>query len=299
MSSKYLHLQLCVLLLIATTVVLWRPVSSDKILALTFFSSKSHKITYMKLIEELAKRGHEITVVSSQKPFKVLPNIKEVYTYDFDKELHEKYDMIEMKESNTQLNPFLLVPGYVTLCNKIYDKPDIKNLLKQKFDLIFLMPVFNDCSLGLVHKLGAPFVMFAPTSVPSFLANKIGNSFPTSFVPNTFLGYSDEMTFSQRFVNFGVDLMIESILRFYYEPAMTEVYRDKLNDPKIPPVRNILANASLILSNGHFAVSGPKPYLPDIVDVGGIHSNPPKPLPQVQLISYIQLKIMASLAQIA
>jgi glucuronosyltransferase len=239
------------------------------------------KLTYMKLVEELASRGHQITMLSSQKPFEVIPNVKEIFTYDFEKAMEQKFDLVKMKESGQIVNPFGMVPEYVRVCEIVYDRPEIQALMREKFDLILMQPVFNDCAYGVVHKIKAPLVLFAPTSVAGFLVNKVGGYFPTSFVPNIFLGYSDEMTFVQRFINFGTNLAIESVLRLYYEPAMTDVYRRKLNDPNIPDVREIAGNASLILSNGHFSLSGPKPFLPDVVDVGGIHSVPAKPLPKV------------------
>lgn len=46
-------------------------------------------------------------------------------------------------------------------------------------------------------------------------------------------------------------------------------------------VSEILGNASLVLSNGHFSITSPKPYYPDFIDVGGIHSRPAKPIPKV------------------
>lgn len=45
----------------------------------------------------------------------------------------------------------------------------------------------------------------------------------------------------------------------------------------------ILANTSLILSNDYFSITEPKPYYPDVIDVGGIHSRPAKPVPKVSI----------------
>jgi len=256
------------------------PVSSERILVLAFFSSQSHKITYMKLLEELASRGHEIAVISSQKPLKQVPNIKEIFTFDFEESMGGNFDQMKMKEEGRQLNPFAIMPHTIATCEKIYQMPEVQAVMKESFDLIF-MQAFNDCAYGVVHKIGAPFVIFVQISIPSYLANTVGNYLPQSFVPNAFTGYSDEMTFYQRFVNFGVDMMLEALMNLYSAPKMTDVYRRMLNDSTIPSATEFTANASLILSNGHFSISKGKPYLPDIIDVGGIHSAPPKPLPKV------------------
>jgi glucuronosyltransferase len=112
------------------------------------------------------------------------------------------------------------------------------------------------------------------------MASKIGNHFPPSFVSNIFLGLPSEMIFFERMKNFGATVIQDLILKFYYEPHMTKLYRKELGQD-IPTISEIMANASLILSNGHFSLSSHKPYLPNIIDVGGIHSQPAKPLPKV------------------
>jgi glucuronosyltransferase len=257
------------------------PATSGRILVLSLFTSKSHKITYMNLMEELASRGHQLTIVSSLKPFKVIPNVTEVYTYDTDKVMQSGVDFYDMKARGEQINPFTMISTHQEICETSYDLPQVQAILKQKFDLIIMEHLFNDCYYGIVHKLGSPFIMWSVTSIPNFVATKIGGYLPPTFVPGIFFDMKPEMSFVDRFLNYGTDLMMEGILRFYYEPAMAEVYRKKLGDPNIPSVSEITSKASLIMGNEHFSISGHKPFLPDVVTVGGIHSRPAKPLPKV------------------
>lgn len=77
-------------------------------------------------------------------------------------------------------------------------------------------------------------------------------------------------------------------MKFQYEPKMEALYRKVLGDD-IPPISEIYGNASIILSNGHFGVNRPKPNLPDVIEVGGLHSHPPKPLPKVSVFYWIFL----------
>ncbi|XP_021960380.1 UDP-glucuronosyltransferase 2A3 [Folsomia candida] len=255
--------------------------TSHKILVVSFFSSKSHKITYFPLLEELASRGHEITIISPVKPFKTVPNITEIFTLDLEAIMAGKFDPYKLKKEGKGINPFLILEefGLPDICRRSYNLPQVQGVLKESYDLVFMQPLFNECALGIVYRLKVPLVLFFPTNVPNFLAQKIGNHFPPSFVSNVFLGYGDDMTFYQRFVSFGANVMIDAILRFYYEPYMSSIYKEQLGQD-IPEVTEILGNASLILSNGHFSLSRPKPFLPDIVEVGGIHSKPAVPLPK-------------------
>jgi glucuronosyltransferase len=191
-------------------------------------------------------------------------------------------NVFDMKENDKSLSPLIMLEAFTEGCSLTYDLPQVKEIMNQKFDLILLQPFFNDCALGLIWKLQAPLVLFFPSVVPSFLVSKIGGHFPPSFNPNFALGYPFQkvMTFYQRFLNFGVTILMDLIIDFYYEPKMTAIYREKLGND-VPTVSEILANTSLILSNSHFSLNGHKPYLPDVIDVGGIHNHPSQPLPKV------------------
>jgi UDP:flavonoid glycosyltransferase YjiC (YdhE family) len=81
-------------------------------------------------------------------------------------------------------------------------------------------------------------------------------------------------------VNFAATGAMTVIQDFYFKPKMEQIYREKLGDPNLPSVNQILSNASLILSNSHFSLSPPKPFLPEIVEVGGMHCRPAQPLPK-------------------
>lgn len=186
--------------------------SAEKILVVSLISSKSHKLTSMPLIEELAKRGHSITVLSPQKPFKQLKNVNEILTMDADVLLHKTmkergFDMFKMKETGHQPNPFLFFNVFSQTCADTYDLPQVREILKENFDLVFIQPLFNDCALGLVYRIGAPLVLFSPVSVPGFVATKTGNFFPPSITPNTFMDLPLKMTFFQRMKNFATEVI--------------------------------------------------------------------------------------------
>jgi len=124
--------------------------SGSKILSVSFVSSKSHKITYERLLYELAARGHEVTIlspiVSSKKPTK---NIREILTMDAEA-FQEKFfkeeghmDFYEMIEKGEQLNPFSMLKMIGSACNVTYDLPHVQELLKEKFDLVIMSAIFK------------------------------------------------------------------------------------------------------------------------------------------------------------
>ncbi|OXA63768.1 UDP-glucuronosyltransferase 1-6 [Folsomia candida] len=249
----------------------------SRILFLSFFSGKSHRLTYLPLIQELARRGHHVTVLTpllSSNATTTTPknNIREIQTLDSYTEFFSKFDPIKIKETNDMMNPFRMIDLFEKICRKSYKLPEIMGLLNEKFDLISMQPQVNECALGLVYKLGSHLVLFSPAGAPNYVTKLIGSHQPFSFASHFFLGYSDEMSFAQRFVNFGFNVLFDLQMEWVYQPAMTRIYREELNDDSIPDVGEIMGNADLILSNSHFSLSGHRNHLPGVVEVGGIHS---------------------------
>ncbi len=255
----------------------------ERILVVAFVSTKSHMLTYRPLIEELAHRGHNVTVVSPLKASKTVKNINEVLTLDTEK-FKQGFvtDPFKAKEKNLNKQPFENIDWFVKVCRETYDLPQVRQLMTESFDLIFLQPMLNECTVGLIYRIKAPLVLFSPVSVPNFLAERFGNHFPYSFIPNVFSGMSPKMNFYQRFHSIGFEIWLRGFVKYYYTPAIEAVYEEKVGKD-VPSVDVMLGNASLILSNGHFSLHNHKPLLPDIVEVGGLHSRPPKPLPQVHI----------------
>lgn len=123
----------------------------SRILFLSFFSGKSHRLTYLPLIQELARRGHHVTVLTpllSSNATTTTPknNIREIQTLDSYTEFFSKFDPIKIKETNDMMNPFRMIDLFEKICRKSYKLPEIMGLLNEKFDLISMQPQVNEVS---------------------------------------------------------------------------------------------------------------------------------------------------------
>lgn len=65
-----------------------------------------------------------------------------------------------------------------------------------------------------------------------------------------------------------------------------------------PGIHGILLNTSVVLVNHHHALAFPRPYLPNMVEVAGMHINPIKPLPTVSAPSFNFRKIFRKINKI-
>lgn len=109
---------------------------------------------------------------------------------------------------------------------------------------------------------------------------KVGNPSPASYIPEPLLGFSPKMTFLERVENTLFGLAGDILFRAYYLDKQDKVMKKYFGD-HLPHVENIIKNTSLILVNHHFSLAFPRPYLPNMIEIGGYHINPPKPLPAV------------------
>jgi len=66
------------------------------------------------------------------------------------------------------------------------------------------------------------------------------------------------------------------------QPA-TDAMIEQRFGPGLPPINEIVKNTSLMLINQYYALTGPRPYAPNVVEVGGLQVGPQKPLPKVSL----------------
>jgi len=257
-------------------------VQPKNILVICIFCSKSSKNFFEPLVQELANRGHKIT---SLTPFKSSPlngNIKDILGPNIlDSEEMKSRNPFEMRVKGEIMNPIAMAPMLEKHCRKYYDMPELRHILNEKFDLILSSYTFNECGFGIIHKLGAPFILMH-MNVPFPWNNPTHVPYPLSFIPLPFFGYSDHMSFVQRFINFGFGHFVGAADTLYRIPKMEQVYRDALGED-LPGVSEIAGNVSLILANSHWSVNYARPVMPSLVEVGGMHCSPAKPLPKVIL----------------
>ena len=262
--------------------------SAAKILSISFVSSKSHFIVYKPLLHALADRGHEITIASPIAPDGERKNVKHYQLYNPEADVQTALpNMFELKEQTSSsiytylANPFWqFITMFEAGCKKGYESPIFEQVKKEKYDLIIFTPLFNDCLYGLIHELNTTTVLLSQVAILPWVAETFGAPTLPSFNPLLFYGFSDEMNFWERVINFVGIIYYQATLKLYYYPLAERLYRHYVN-PNAPSVREIEKNASLILVNSHINFVPPRPMMADIIEVGGMHMKPPKDLPKV------------------
>lgn len=85
------------------------------------------------------------------------------------------------------------------------------------------------------------------------------------------------MNFEQRFFNTFNTLIEKVFYEFYHLPNQKRLYEKFLPNAR-HAFYDVYKNASIIFINNNVVTSSPRPYLPNMIDIGGIHVSQPKPL---------------------
>ncbi|XP_017033184.1 UDP-glycosyltransferase UGT5-like [Drosophila kikkawai] len=268
--------------------------AGSRILAAYFFPSKSHFMMTNAIIRELVKRGHEVTFITpfSLAKEKLGPNYKEIVIpqYDFwpeTQELTNTNTVLEMSDlPNLTFVRLVYIMG-LRSTDFAFEQPGVKELINAKdkvgkYDLLLAPQFYNEGALILGHLYQIPIITTSSYGFANFFSQMVGIVSPWSFVPNAFMPYSDRMTLWERIgnvANSGIEDLMREFSYYPKQDAILQKHFSKLLD-RVPSVKELERNISAILLNNYMPLASPRPISYNMIQVGGLHIQSPKTLPE-------------------
>ncbi|XP_049793203.1 UDP-glycosyltransferase UGT5-like isoform X32 [Schistocerca nitens] len=168
------------------------------------------------------------------------------------------------------------------MCHGFLKDENVQSLYKsgKKFDVIILENIFTECLHGYAHGLKAPVIVLTSFGGLDWMAWMVGSPNPYAYVPTAFLTFGTHMNFLERLVNTVVGIGHNVLRHILYIPRLDSILQTYLRDPSLPSLSEIERRTSLLLVNYHFTHGSPRPLVPNMVEVGGMHVGKPKQLPQ-------------------
>lgn len=248
-----------------------------KILCLFPHVAKSHFVMAEALMQGLAAKGHQVTMISHFPQKNPIPNYRDISLVGSMVEFVNQIplDMVATGYAHTTVN-LLAYLGYVN-CENTLEFPAMKEFIaaNEKFDLIVTELFNTDCLLGYVYRQNTPFIALSSSSMMPWAHARFGNPNNPSYIGNHFLYHGFEMTFKERVINTLYHEGLEWVYHFVFEKPAYELAK-KYFGQSLPPLSEIAKNTSLLLVNTHFSLNRPRPFVPNIVEVGGLHLKPPE-----------------------
>jgi glucuronosyltransferase len=155
-----------------------------------------------------------------------------------------------------------------------------------KFDLLITEQFFQESWLMFMYKFkDTPMITISSYGYSDFMDRAMGALTPYSFVPHKLLmHYGDDMNFWQRCENFILSMYDVVLRKVYYMPKLNRAAREAFSsiatsDSPLPTIEELENRISLMLVNNHWGYTRPRPLMPNMINIGGFHIKPPKPLP--------------------
>ncbi|KAL3270167.1 hypothetical protein HHI36_009224 [Cryptolaemus montrouzieri] len=247
-----------------------------RILGIFHLPGKSHYAAGNTMMKILAERGHDVTLISPFKEKNPPKNFRDVVlTPEAPK---EKFDFF-----NFNVHPLLQSYIYSVqtspILNATLSHPEFKRFLesKQKFDLVLMEYFFSDALKYLGVYFNAPVIVYSALDANSWINPSVANPMPVSYVQDL-LASSDVLSFPSRLERTFMYVCNSLIRNFLYLPIQDKLVKEHF--PGAPDIDEYFNNAALMLLNADVSVNAPIPKVPAMVDIGGFHIKPTKPLPK-------------------
>ena len=275
----------CILLVILG-LCFFHPARTTKILTVSSHFGKSHFDVFEPYFEELAARGHQIHVISHFPRKRPIPNYKDIdlrgtHLVNKTVDVLSFPDMMKMNQISSAL---ALSAWGVEACEKTLELPDAQHILNsgEKFDLLIAEMFNTDCFLAFAHKFKIPIIGLSTCAFLPWTPGRVGNPDNPAYIPIQFVASTDKMSFVERFINTFWNIFHKHHYPFLMDAPAYRIAKRHFGE-SLPALSDLARNTSLIFVNNHFSLNRPRPLVPGVIEVAGIHIKPPKPLPKVSL----------------
>ncbi|XP_026819752.1 UDP-glucuronosyltransferase 2B7-like isoform X2 [Rhopalosiphum maidis] len=235
-------------------------IKSSNILIFVPSPWKSHIVSFEPLFLELAHRGHNVTVVSKfavKNPPLNYTQIVPKYKMDFG-----SVSDIVMQDRNKYL--FFFDEIYmrnvigINITKNYVSDPVVQKFIKEdqtKFDLVIIESFFQDCTVAMGHKYGAPVISIIPVAPFFTVSRHAANPSDFSYIKDFKLNAGKSLDFQKQIMD-----------TYFQYPG----YENR------PTMTEMLENISLSLIDSDVAILSPRPYVPNFIEIPGIHIQPTK-----------------------
>uniref|UniRef100_A0A182Y290 UDP-glucuronosyltransferase n=1 Tax=Anopheles stephensi TaxID=30069 RepID=A0A182Y290_ANOST len=244
---------------------------------------RSHYIIGAGLMKALLDAGHDVTIVS---PYAMKDAPADRHRDILLPDLAASHDvsgpdLFQYKNAPNLMVLYLVYSEIGPLTSQaLLEHPKMVQLMEsgERFDAVIVESFASEVLYGLAEHFGGQLFVFSPFGASMWTSELVGTPYPYSYIPHTFLSYTNEMSFWQRFTNALVGHADKLYYRCVFLPQQEAMFRKYFPSAKLT-FQQTLQSVRLAFVNQHFSLSYPHPYAPNMIEIGGIQIQPPKKLP--------------------
>lgn len=270
---------------------------SFKILAIVSMPLRSHYMAFEALFNELAHRGHTVTVINNFPNEWPIANLQFVdissnntnkIGYIIPLEFYETFDSTYLHFYNYYRH-FQLSPGISrTDCENLFTNEKAKTHLadKVKYDVIFAEQFIGDCGLVYAAALyDAPIIGITSHVLMPLSYSRLGLPFDVSSDPFYFSNGGPNPSLYYKVEAFVLYHFYNTIGRWYNQRVIYEVFSRFLPEFPLDIEKMAEERMKMVFAYQHFSLTGSRIHSPHVLEIGGIHIGKPKPIPEVSVLN--------------
>ncbi|XP_050344522.1 UDP-glucosyltransferase 2-like [Nymphalis io] len=264
-------LRIAILLIIPFNVI------SLNILSILPYHGKSHFFVFKVYLQELAKRGHNVTVISHFPQDDPPKNYHDISLAGSIDAIEDNLPFHRSFFSILEVGIYLTNSGKVN-CDIMLANKDVQKLVKDKpkFDVIVVEQFNSDCALGIAYKLQAPVVGIMSHILMPWHYNRFGIPNNPSFVPFHFLEGGTKPTLLQKIQITILDVYFKTMFYIFSQRNNQQTLAQYYDD--IPPLEDLAREIKFLLIYHNFILTGSRLFPANVIEVGGYHVKETKPL---------------------
>lgn len=280
-------------ILLLTVVGYWiLPVENARILAVETIPGKSPWNVMSSILRVLSDNGHHVTVFTPF-PDGDRKNYKEVSTFsDFPYVLLD-YNASEILKNWS--NPISMIEltrvSYRKYCNDImYENVQLKAIMqnngRSNFDLVIVESIGRNCVSYLATKLNLPLIHVITSPMETFVERSIIGHVPNpATISHIYANHAVPKTFFQRLSN-------TALLAYTMLAISCDEWIQMHFNPKPHNLITNLVKPSVIFVNSHYISESSRAFPPNVIQVGGIHLQPVKSIPNVSRTILVNFQLI-------
>lgn len=260
---------------------------ASRILAVIPTASYSHQIFFRPLWKELAKRGHEVVLVTTD-PMRDpnITNLREIdisNVYDYQKTVTIQ-DIIKVNK----LSSIRVTQSIGLLMTQLFlSHPEVKQLFKnpnEHFDLLMLETVLLGVKAFKHRFAETPLIYMSSLDVHPDVHEMVGNPNHMIQYPYYFLPFGEGMDFVGRLLTNAIVRISRAYMYYIITPRIDAVIRDVL-EVDYPSVREEV-QVDMVFANSNPLFNSVRPFSPATISLaGGLHEAPKSELPKVLIFN--------------
>ncbi|XP_043662737.1 UDP-glucosyltransferase 2 [Drosophila teissieri] len=259
-------------------------ISGGNILAVYPHFGFSHFKVVMPILNELAQRGHDITVISYVKnpQAAVYPNYEELLiSAPGEDQASTTINLVPLTEHTPTRSLGVLIREYVALheegqksCAHLYASGHMERAIERHqqkpYDLLLTEYFNSDCQLALAKLLNLPIIGLSTCALMPYYYDRIDLPDTPAFIQSEFVGFAGQLNWHERLLNFVQAKLLKFLYKYHSNRADNALVRKYLGvEVDVDEVAR--TQTAFVFGNQHYSLMGSRPQSLQFVEIGGVH----------------------------